>query len=270
MKNVNGELKKATESNDINKVKELIMDGVNIDEIDEYEYTPLMIASESGYFEITKLLIENKADVNKKNFCGWTSLCYAATRNHFDIVELLIKSGANVNEYCQDGCSILMWVIRQQHNRIKMVKFLCERGADINAKSSNGLSVLKIAYNNNENYIADFLNSLIKIVVGSGESIDNAFANAEKQIPQNSTIIEKIVVSEPIEKTIDIKVSDNQTVEEKINLILGNKYILKKSVIKSEGKKGFLGIGKKLKKYTITYNIQGIVQIKYQDNSLMK
>jgi len=104
----------------------------------------------------------------------------------------------------------------------------------------------------------------IKTVTGNGETIALAFANAELQIPKNSLILDKITLSEPIEKTIDIELSENQTVEEKFNLLFGKTYLLKKSSIKNEGKKGFLGFGKKLTVYTITFTYPAIVQIKFQ------
>ncbi|MCX6227044.1 MAG: hypothetical protein NTV01_20235 [Bacteroidia bacterium] len=111
--------------------------------------------------------------------------------------------------------------------------------------------------------------SKIKIVNGFGETIEQSYTMAELEIPKDSTIIEKIVISEPIENTLDIELLDNQTAEEKLILLFGKGYTLKKSILKNESKKGFLGIGKKLKEYTITFSCPCRVQIKYIDNNLI-
>jgi hypothetical protein len=105
----------------------------------------------------------------------------------------------------------------------------------------------------------------LKSADGQGETLEQAYAMAELKIPNNSTIIERKVISEPVEKTMDIELEDDQTVERKFKLNWGN-YKLKNAALKSEGKKGFLGIGKKMKEYTITYLIPGIVRIEFQDN----
>jgi hypothetical protein len=110
--------------------------------------------------------------------------------------------------------------------------------------------------------------SNIKTVKGFGETIEQAYKMTELERPENSIIIEKKVLSEPVEKTMDVELQDNQTLEEKLKSNKGN-YILKKSILKNEGKKGFLGIGKINKEYTITFIMPASVQIKYIENDLI-
>lgn len=57
-------------------------------------WTPLMIASSIGNYEICSFLLEKKVDVNKTNNLGNTALHFAASKNHLRVVELLIKHKA--------------------------------------------------------------------------------------------------------------------------------------------------------------------------------
>lgn len=53
--------------------------------------TPLMIASWSGFKDITELLIKEGACLNQQDSNGFTPLMKACIRNHPEIVEILIK-----------------------------------------------------------------------------------------------------------------------------------------------------------------------------------
>lgn len=147
------EFTRSAEMGDFTKVHEFITMGINVDEANSAGETALMLSSMKGHIEIVKYLLENGADVNKFSRTQWTALCFAATRNHYDVVDILINAGADVNAICQNDCTILEWVIRQQDNRKYMVKQLIEQGAEIRARS------LQIAKNNSEDEILLLLNS---------------------------------------------------------------------------------------------------------------
>lgn len=121
----------AASTGNIDKIVELLNGGMDVDTWVKYGTTALMQAALEGNLEAVKLLVEKGADVNKFNQLQWTALCYAATRNHFLVVDYLIQSGADVNAICQDGSSILEWVIRQQDERTHMVSQLLKHGAQI-------------------------------------------------------------------------------------------------------------------------------------------
>ena len=54
----------------------------------------LLNACEVGDLEKIKQLLENGADVNAKDKYGWTALRYASSWGHKEIVELLKSYGA--------------------------------------------------------------------------------------------------------------------------------------------------------------------------------
>lgn len=59
-----------------------------------YKYTPLMLASLNGFYDIVKCLIEYKADINLVNQHGENALMNALKKKHYDIYEFLLKKNA--------------------------------------------------------------------------------------------------------------------------------------------------------------------------------
>jgi len=81
----------------IEAVKQHLTAGTNVNERDDYGWTPLHYAARWGHKEIAELLITAGADVNAKTDDGETPLHRAASEGHKEIVELLIAKGADMN-----------------------------------------------------------------------------------------------------------------------------------------------------------------------------
>ena len=84
---------------DVKLMKLLLDNGANVnyqDDDDDYDYTPLISASEVGAKNIAKLLIEKGANVNHKTTDGTTALMAASMEEYPEIVKLLLKNGANI------------------------------------------------------------------------------------------------------------------------------------------------------------------------------
>ncbi len=144
---------------DIEKVKELIAKGYNVNTRDDVNWTPLHRAIFSGHKEIAKLLIANGADVNAKNNIGVVPIMLAVIRDYNDIVELLIKNGVEETIYVasargdvdsvkallrkdpnlisafssNDGWGALHWAAYM--GRLDVIKLLLENGADVNIRN---------------------------------------------------------------------------------------------------------------------------------------
>ena len=91
-------LSNAIRNSDLEEVKNLLADGVDLNH-PTYGASgpPFSQAISSGQKEIVELLIANGADVNEKRFQNITYLHDAAYEHRKDIVELLIANGADVN-----------------------------------------------------------------------------------------------------------------------------------------------------------------------------
>lgn len=115
------ELRHASSTGDIAKVKELLDKGVDANAANPYGGTALVYACDKEYPEIVKLLLEHGADPkSKNNFYGFPPIAWAAQKGNVEIANLLIDKGAEAD------FSILQMGIHA--NSPEMVKLILERG----------------------------------------------------------------------------------------------------------------------------------------------
>jgi ankyrin repeat protein len=91
---LNGKLLAAVESGTLNEVTNLLEKGANVDARDDFDRTPLMMASLGGHTRITEVLIKAGADLDATAKYGQTALQFAEERGNSDIVALLLGAGA--------------------------------------------------------------------------------------------------------------------------------------------------------------------------------
>lgn len=157
----------ASGNKDINKVKELIDLGVDINQIDHMGYTALLYATNDGEKEIVELLIKSGANVNIISNFGSTALIAATSFNDDRIVKLLINAGANLNH---KSIAFTPLIIAARKNCQMAAKLLIEAGADLNVKDHEGNTALIFASQFARKEIANLL-----INAGADINIQNNF-----------------------------------------------------------------------------------------------
>lgn len=116
-------------SEDLSQVRNFISYGSNLNQLDEYGFTPLIEAAISDNLDIARLLIEYGADVNFPDSLGGTPLHWAAENNNYELSLLLLAQGANPNAYNLSGQPILvMPLLRRQH---ALKRLLIQAGANL-------------------------------------------------------------------------------------------------------------------------------------------
>jgi len=110
--------------------------------------------------ETVKLLLENGANVDTKNNRGETALIEELKSGNTDCITLLLKAGADVNTKDKKGKTALMQTA--PYENVEIVKLLLNAGANVNAKNNLGLTVLKMERVNPEvrKVIQDFIDPL--------------------------------------------------------------------------------------------------------------
>ncbi|WP_166482814.1 ankyrin repeat domain-containing protein [Scytonema sp. UIC 10036] len=88
----------AVKSGNFAAVKELIQAGANVNQQDEYGWTPLNWAAGKGDGAIIKLLIEQKADVFNVGRDGRTPYLIALAAGHAEAIQLLKDAQAKAGE----------------------------------------------------------------------------------------------------------------------------------------------------------------------------
>ena len=126
---LNERLIKASEDGDINKVKQLIEEGADVNHAENKDgNTPLIWASRYGYFNIVKELIEHGANVNQGADDKNSPLMFAIVKGNLEIVKYLISKGANVNQRNNFRSTPLSLANIIGH--LEIVKYLSEHDAD--------------------------------------------------------------------------------------------------------------------------------------------
>ena len=108
-----------------------IEQGADIDRIDQYGDTALLIACENSHEEVAEFLIEKGANIEARNNHSSTVIMRAAMKGEADVVSLLIKKGANVNAVNKAGISGLSFAHSHSHihGQNNMIQELIDAGA---------------------------------------------------------------------------------------------------------------------------------------------
>ncbi|MDB6096889.1 MAG: arp [Francisellaceae bacterium] len=112
-----------------NQVKTLIEEGADLNEQDEYGYTPLIEAVISEKIDIVDLLLKKGARVDGEDISGCTALQWASDYNHLELCQLLLQFKANPNHYSADGQPILVNPILRKQQAI--IDLFAQFGADL-------------------------------------------------------------------------------------------------------------------------------------------
>eukprot|EP00667_Euglena_gracilis_P000772 EG_transcript_772 len=90
--------------NEIRHVRELVLNGYDVNMPAKSKQSPLHHAAWRGYCDIVQLLIDQKANVHAMDQRGWTPLhmavagCDELAEDYIEVVESLIAAGAKVND----------------------------------------------------------------------------------------------------------------------------------------------------------------------------
>ena len=80
---------------DLEKIRECLSNGVNINAVDSDGKTALMWACQKGHFEVAITLISSGTDINAKDKNGKTAINYSAESGNVELMKLLLAQGAD-------------------------------------------------------------------------------------------------------------------------------------------------------------------------------
>ena len=161
---------------DVDKVRDLIAQGIDIDEQDKYGKTTLMYAAKHNHLEIAQELIRAGATLDLQNYEGRTALmssaisasAYVERGTHsaaaaavacFKIAQELIRAGAALDLRDKNGETALMKAAKSKSN-IFFVHELIRAGAALDLQDNEGMTILMKATKNSVLEIAqEFVNA---------------------------------------------------------------------------------------------------------------
>jgi len=157
----------AIQAGDLNKVRQLLDAGGNVNDMTDAQYSPLQIAAQQGKNEIAKLLLERGADINMDESGNGSALRLAAIGGHFEIIELLLDRGAESSDP-MEAATLLVHAVSQ--GDLALVNKLLLRKINLDAEPLN-----PEPYDHSENalHTAIDLNraDIIELLIKNGASI---------------------------------------------------------------------------------------------------
>lgn len=118
----------AARNGTLHEIEQLYAENRNcVTEINEYGFSPLILACYKGNTEVAKFLIEKKANLDYVSDEG-TALMAAVVKGKNELVKLLLENGANPNLTNLEGTTALMYATRFKN--IELVKLLLQCKAD--------------------------------------------------------------------------------------------------------------------------------------------
>ncbi len=161
-------------ADDVESVKVLLAAGADINQVTDYGWSALLVATQNRYYKLGEFLLNHGADVNLANKGGWTPL-YLATDNrniesgdypvrkpdmdHLDYIKLLLDKGANVNARMKDSTETRTVFTNQwldengataflrasQSGDLVLMKLLLAHGADPKIDTALHVTALQVA-----------------------------------------------------------------------------------------------------------------------------
>lgn len=113
------------------------------DMAEKHGWTPLIMASKGGFFDVVNLLLAENPNVNALDQDGRSALAWASKEGHNDIVVRLLQKGAFLNLPDRHGDSPLILASREGHTTV--VHTLIASYADAEMVDAEGKTSLYIA-----------------------------------------------------------------------------------------------------------------------------
>jgi ankyrin repeat protein len=151
--------RQAAHDGEVEKVKELLKQGVLCDALDPDGHTALMFAAFNGHSEIVLHLLDAGAEIDRRDILDRTALLYGATGPFPETVKILLDRGADPNKVDSDEhFSPLMHAAAEGH--LEVVKVLIAHGVDRSLKDVDGDDASSFAAQAGHMQVVEYLNAI--------------------------------------------------------------------------------------------------------------
>lgn len=114
--------------------------SIDVNERDEDNNTPIIIAIKRNYPDMIIALASNGADVSVENIKDETPLIASLKYSTVEMAGLLVEFGAKINQLTKRGNTALISLCLTRE--YQAVEFLLDSGADTEIKNINGMSAM--------------------------------------------------------------------------------------------------------------------------------
>ncbi len=107
----------------LESVEASIQAGADIEEIDEYGFTPLIEAAIANKPDVAALLLEYGADIQQTDATGRSALHWAVDNCNLPLCELLLANKANPNAVTMAGQPVLVYPLLRRQTELKQLLY---------------------------------------------------------------------------------------------------------------------------------------------------
>lgn len=133
----------ASRNGNVERLEELVeLNSDTINSLNEYGFSPLIIACYRNRIETVRFLIKHGANLESSSQEG-TAILGACYKGQTEIVKELLTAGANPDVSNGDGTTPLMFAV--QSGNVSLVRLLLKHGSDEKVKDKRGLSAFDYA-----------------------------------------------------------------------------------------------------------------------------
>jgi len=132
----NAPVYEAASQGDIDRVRRLLHEGADPNELNMHGWTALAIATANKHHEVANVLLACGANPNIPNLLGRTALMFAARYGDVDLIRELLGHGADANLNESEDYSALSAAAAGGH--LEVVRLLLKAGADPASVDSKG------------------------------------------------------------------------------------------------------------------------------------
>lgn len=136
-------MNEAIKNGDRETVKIALHGGYDVNKVDRYYKTPLMLACLDGNYELAKFLVDHGADIRMLDNFKWSAIHFASHSGQTDVMNLLMNNGANIDAQTMNGGTPLMRAI--ESGNVEAVQLLVGKGAKAYIKNKKGHDALQVA-----------------------------------------------------------------------------------------------------------------------------
>ena len=179
-------LQKAAKKGCYNILKELLINGADVNFQDNGGRTALIWASYCGYHSLVKELLNHEVDVNKPDNLGCTALSFAVSNGHTEIVRDLLDHDADVNIQNEEGSTALHIILKGRITdaTTSIMKLLLSDTANIEQVNNLNKSVTQLAEESRNQTIMNLMKEF----------------SEQKKINAARKTLEKLVVKQIIDR----------------------------------------------------------------------
>ena len=161
-------------------LKKLILEGLDVNTIDDHEESLLHWAVKNQKLEAIKFLIKNYVNLDHKDHFKETPLFYAARIGNFEIAKHLIQSGARIDSRNRELATVFHVAVGAEN--LPLIKYLLKRRVDINALDADNNTPLIYAssYGMLESVKVLLKNSTVRINQANKNRVTPLLAAASK------------------------------------------------------------------------------------------